>query len=126
MQIAPQLTFRGVRRSAGLEADILSRLERLERYAPKIIGARVLIEFAGRQHQAGNRYHVRIDLSVPGEDIIVRHGARPTGARDKARAAVHKSDETDGDQKFAKVALRKAFDAARRRLQDRVRKQRGA
>jgi hypothetical protein len=63
---------------------------------------------------------------VPGEDIVVRHGAKQAVAvRSGGRSAVRKSDESDGDEKFAKVALRKAFDVARRRLQDRLRRTRG-
>jgi ribosome-associated translation inhibitor RaiA len=126
MQIPPQITFRGVRRTAALEKEILERLARLEKYAPRVVGGRVLVEYAGRQHQTGNGYHVRIDLSVPGEDIIVRHGASGRAAtRRAARPAVRNADANDPAQKFAQVAIRKAFDAARRRLQDRVRKQRG-
>jgi ribosome-associated translation inhibitor RaiA len=122
MEQPPRITFRGVRRSAGLEADILRRLKKLETYASTIIGADVLLEFAGHHHRAGNRYHVRIDLSVPGEDIHIHHGTSPRAiARAKDRPATLKQDEPDPEHRHAKVALRKAFDVARRRLQDYVR-----
>ena len=122
----PNITFRGVRRSRGLETEILQRLEKLETYAPTLIGADVLLEFAGRHHRAGNRFRVRIDLKVPGEDIHIDHG--PSGraiARTSDRPALLKRDEPDPEHRHAKVAIRKAFDVARRRLQDQVRLRRG-
>ena len=127
MQIEPRITFRGVRASEGLSADILSRLDKLERYAPRLVGARATVEFMGRHHRAGNRYRITIALDMPGETIVVRHGP---SVRASARAAgdetVHKQDEVDPGHRYAKVAVREAFEVARRQLQDYVRRQRGA
>jgi hypothetical protein len=66
--------------------------------------------------------HVRIELAVPGEDVIVNHEPAPDTT---ARSASRKSDEPDGRHKDAHVAIHDAFDAARRRLEDLARRQRG-
>jgi Sigma 54 modulation protein / S30EA ribosomal protein len=75
MQLTPTITFRGIEPSAALEAKIRTRIDKLETYSPSIMGCHVLMELAQRHHEAGNRYHVRIDLTVPGEEIVVAHEA---------------------------------------------------
>ena len=75
MQLTPTITFRGVERTAALEAEIMTRLRKLETYYHRMMGCHVLVELVQRHHQAGNRYHVRIDLTVPGEEIVATHEA---------------------------------------------------
>jgi cold shock CspA family protein/ribosome-associated translation inhibitor RaiA len=126
MQLAPMITFRGITHDAALEAEILTRITKLETYYGAIIGCRVLVEFAQRHHQTGNRYHVRIDLTVPGEEIVVAHEASLHGAaQDVDLAKATKVDEPDPERKHALAAIRDAFAIARRRLQDYARRQRG-
>jgi cold shock CspA family protein len=80
-----------------------------------------------RHHEAGNRYHVRIDLTVPGEELVVAHeaGLHAT-AQDVDAEKLTKEAESDPQRKHARVAIREAFDIARRRLQDHGRRRRGA
>ena len=126
MQLTPTITFRGLKHSDALEAEIRSRIDKLETYYPSIIGCRVLIELLQRHHEAGNRYHVRIDLTVPGGEIVVAHEASLRAlARDTPSEKTTKATETDPERKHARVAIREAFDVARRRLQDFARRQRG-
>jgi len=127
MQVEPRITFRRIRGTEALEADVRARLARLETYYPSIIGARVVVEPAARHHREGNRYTVRSDLAVPGEHLEIRHDAslRPL-LRARSVQRTRKQDETDPGHRHAKVAVREAFEAARRRLQDYAREQRGA
>jgi cold shock CspA family protein len=91
------------------------------------MGCRVLVELVQRHHEAGNRYHVRIDLTVPGEEIVVAHDAGlHATAQDVDAKKLTKVAESDPERKHARVAVREAFDIARRRLQDYARRQRGA
>ena len=66
--------------------------------------------------------HVRLELSVPGEDVIVSHELNPdmTG-----RSASRSNAEGDDHHRDVQVAIREAFDVARRRLEDLARLQRG-
>jgi ribosome-associated translation inhibitor RaiA len=127
MQLTPTITFRGIDPSAALEAEIRTRIDKLETYYHSIMGCHVLVELAQRHHEAGNRYHVRIDLTVPGKEIVVAHeaGLHATD-QDIHLAKATKQDEADPERKHALVAVREAFDIARRQLQDHARRHRGA
>lgn len=126
MQVPPTVTFRGVRRSAAMVDAVTRRIAGLERYHRRITACRVLVEFGEARHESGNRYHVRIDLSVPGGEIVV--GAQPSLRRAvlaAGRDRTTKSDETGGNEKYLKTALQRTFAVAERRLQDFTRRQRG-
>ena len=126
MKLTPVITFRGMDRSEALESEISARINGLETYYRSIMGCRVLVELAQRHHEVGNHYHVRIDLTVPGEEIIVAHDASlHATAQDIDVERARKGDEPDPERKHASVAIREAFDIARRRLQDYARRQRG-
>lgn len=127
MQLPPTITFRGIEATPALEADVRRRIEKLETYYAPIMACRVLIELGQRHHEAGNRYHVRIDLTVPGDELVVAHDAGlHTNARDLKTLKTQKHAESDRDRRHAHVAVREAFEVARRRLQDFARRQRGA
>jgi cold shock CspA family protein/ribosome-associated translation inhibitor RaiA len=127
MQVTPTITFRGLDHSDALEAEVRTRIAKLETYYRSIIGCRVLIELVQRHHDFGNRYHVRIDITAPGEAIVVAHEANLHAATQAIDAPKMTKDvETDPERKHAVVAVREAFDVARRQLQDFARRQRGA
>jgi hypothetical protein len=108
--------------SPALEHEIRSRAAWLEMFYPRIVGCRVLLEVPHRHRKRGRPLHVRIELSLPGEDVIVNH--EPT-LHATARPGPRKSEELDGRHKDALVALHEAFDVARRRVEDVARRQRG-
>lgn len=120
------VTFRRLEGREVLESVIRERFDALGRYCPSIISGRVLVEPAERHRRAGNRYHVRIALTLPGEDVVIEHdaSARPA-ARAQELAKTRKRDEPERDHRHLGVAVRDAFEAARRRLQDRTRRRRG-
>jgi cold shock CspA family protein/ribosome-associated translation inhibitor RaiA len=127
MQLTPTITFRGMKHSRALESDILIRIAKLEHYYQSLVGCRVLIEFRERHHEAGNRFHVRIDLTVPNGEIVVSHEATLHGMiQDLDTPRLSKSTEPDPARKHAVVAIHEAFDTMRRRLQDLARRRRGA
>ena len=117
-----QITFRNMGVSPALEEEIRLRAAWLETFYPGIVGCRVLLEIPHRHRMRGRPLHVRIELSLLGEDVIVNH--EPT-LHATARPAPHKSEELDGRHKDAVVALHEAFDVARRRIEDVARRQRG-
>jgi Sigma 54 modulation protein / S30EA ribosomal protein len=112
MQIAPRTTFRGFRPSTAVRNDIRERIDRLGAVYPSLIRCRTIMELVHR-HVRGNHFHVRIELSVPGETIVIAHEAR-------LRAAGRR--EADPGHKDPHVAVRDAFGLARRRLQGRARR----
>ena len=103
MQIPVQVSFHGIEHSDALYNAIREKAEKLDRYYEHIVSCRVVVEVAGRHKQHGKQCVVRIDLKAPGGEIVVTH-------------------QHDED---LQIALRDAFDAARRRLEDYARTQRG-
>lgn len=124
--IPTQVTFRGLAHSDELESDIVERVQWLEQFYSGIVRCRVL-EVPHRHRHDGQHFHVRIDLTVPGGAPIVvsyepsRHG----GVKDVEEEAHHKDTEIESVHRYARVAIHEAFDAARRRLEDFAREQRG-
>jgi len=127
MQLQPVIRFRGIQPGDGLEDEIRRRLARLRQYYPAIVGCRVLLRLSDRHHQVGGRFEVQLDLSVPGRrHVLVSHVANPRkSARHQEQERYRKADEVDRERRIAMVAVRDAFEVARRRLQDFGREQRG-
>jgi cold shock CspA family protein len=119
MQLTPAITFRRIADPRLLESAILERFAALEKYSSSIIGAHATLELADRRHRDGSRYHLRIELTVPGDVIVIaRDGSLRPDLRARAVQRTRKRDEIDPGHRRAKVVIREAFEAARRRLQD--------
>ena len=103
MQIPLQVTFREVPHSDAIEAAIRDRAEKLDQFYDKIMGCRAVVGMIQRHRHQGKLFNVRLDITVPGGEVVVN--------RDKA------------DDVY--VAIRDAFDHAKRRLEDYARRQRG-
>jgi ribosomal subunit interface protein len=103
MQIPLQISLHGIAHSEALYSAIREKAEKLERYYDRITSCRVVLELGARHKRKGKQYSAHIDLKVPGGEIAVTH-------------------EHDED---LQIALRDAFDAVRRRLEDYARVQRG-
>ena len=101
METPLQITFHQVARSDAVAQKARHGVQKLERFFDSIQSCRVAIEAPHRHHAKGNRYRVRIEVAVPGEQLVVTRGPDGRGA--------------DGD---LHVAIRDAFDAMRRRLED--------
>ena len=125
--IPTQVTFRGLRTSDALEADIHERVAWLEQFYAGIVRCRVLVELPHRHRHDGRHFHVRIELTVPGgAPIVVSHEPSLHGRlKDVEDDAHHKETEIESVHRYAAVAVHEAFDAARRRLEDFAREQRG-
>jgi cold shock CspA family protein/ribosome-associated translation inhibitor RaiA len=91
-----------------IEAIVRRRSARLEKFFPRMIGCRVVVEAPHHRHRTGNLYHVRVDATVPGKELVVRRDPR--------------EHESHAD---VRVAIRDAFDATRRELMDEARRRRG-
>jgi len=103
-----QITFRNDLHSEALEADIREKAAKLDQFYEKVMACRVMVEAPHNHHHRGNLYHVRIDLTVPGGELVVKRAPKEHHAHEDPY-----------------VVLRDAFDAMRRKLQDYARKQRG-
>ncbi len=108
MQVESRISFRNMEPSPAIEAKVEERIERLERHFGGMTTCQVVIESPHRHQQHGRIHHVRLHVVVPGGDIVV--------GRDPAGPHVHED---------VYVAIRDAFDAAERRIEDHARRSRG-
>jgi ribosomal subunit interface protein len=102
-----QITFRNIDASPAVEAKIHERARELEQFFDRIVSCRVVIEAPNRRRH-GDLYHIRVDLKVPGDEIVVK----------RAPPEHHAHEDIY-------VAVRDCFDAVQRQLEDHVRRRRG-
>jgi cold shock CspA family protein len=125
--IPAQVTFRGLKHDDALEDEIRERVAWLEQFYEGIVRCRVLVEVPHRHRHDGRHFHVRIEVTVAGgPPLVVSHEPSLHGrSKDVEDEAHRKEDEIEGVHRYASVAVHEAFDAARRRLEDFAREQRG-
>jgi cold shock CspA family protein/ribosome-associated translation inhibitor RaiA len=125
MIIPVQITFRNVASTPEIEEKIRTRAQKLERFYSPITSCRVLVEAPARHREKGYPFHIRIDLTVPeGEIVVKREPTLHAREQDVGGERRRKQMETRPERKHLEVAIREAFHAARRRLQDHARQKR--
>lgn len=128
MTLVPtQVSFRGLTHSDALEADIQERVAWLEQFYAGIVRCRVLLDLPHRHRHDGRHFHVRVEVTVPGgSPIVVNHEPSLHGRLKDIEGEAHRKEaEIESVHRYARVAIHQAFDAARRRLEDFAREQRG-
>mgnify|MGYP003575222746 FL=1 len=132
MQTPLQITFRNMPRSTAIEENIREKTVKLDALFEGITSCRVIVEAPHRHHYKGKAYVVRIDITVPNDELVVNRAPK----RLDAAKAPH-SEELEKDlpehhepSKHAAhedvyVAIRDAFNAAARKLQAYMRRRRG-
>ena len=94
MKTPLQITFRDIEHSDTIEAHIREKAEKLETFFEPLMSCRVVVEMPHQHKHQGRFFNVRIDIGVPGSEIVVN--------RDRHEDVY--------------VALRDAFDAAKRQI----------
>lgn len=108
MQLPLDIQFHNTDRSPAVEAAIRELATKLERIARDVVSLRVHVEGPHKHAHHGGQYAVSVDLRFVGGEVLASR--RPAGR-------VEHED--------VYVALRDAFNAARRQLQDRIRRRDG-
>lgn len=98
-----QITFRGIDRSDAVEAAVREKAAHLERFSADIMACRVVVDLLEKHRQQGRPFGVRIDLTLPGHELVVNR--------------VERED--------VYVALRDAFDGMKRQIEEVVQQRRG-
>jgi hypothetical protein len=126
MTLPLQISFRNMKHSAEVEDWVRAEAEKLETFYHRIIGCRVAIEVPHRHHKKGKPLHIRIDLILPGKEIVIKREPVPI-----RRAPVNGGAEGRSQAKFKsphadlELVIHDAFKSAGRRVQDFARRQRG-
>lgn len=108
MQQPLSITFRHIETSPALEHRIREEADKLETLYGRITSCHVVVEAPQHGPHQGGLFRVSVDLRLPGKVIAV------TGPRRKDHA-----------HEDAYVAVRDAFEAVARRLEDHARRARG-
>ena len=108
MELPLSITYRNMESSPAIEARIREHAAKLDRLFPRIMSCRVVVEAPHRRHHKGKLYQVSIDLKMPGKEIAVTSA----GPNDHTHEDIY-------------VAIRDAFNALARRVQDKARVARG-
>lgn len=104
MNIPLKITFLGIEPSEAVEAKIRQRAGDLDQFSPLLQRCEVWVDAPHGHHRKGYLYNVRIRATVSGEELTV---------------------DRQPDEEDVFVAVRDAFDALRRRLEDHLRRWRG-
>ena len=126
MIIPVQITFRNMKPSEAVEARVREEVAKLETFYNGIVHCRVVVELPHKHHKKGDLYHVRIDMTVPGAELVVkREPSLHAALRQVDSEEESKSYEAHAAHKDVFVVIRDAFKEARRQLQDFARRERG-
>jgi ribosomal subunit interface protein len=104
MDVPLELAFHNLEASEAVEARVRERVAKLEKMFPRLVACRVVVEAPHKQHQKGNVFRVRIEMSVPGDDLVV--SKEPNRAHERF---------ADPD---VYTVLKDAFETAERMLRD--------
>ena len=105
MSIPTEVKFLNADRSEALEARIRERVERLERFHDGLLACEVVVSAPHQHKHKGHVYRVAVRLELPGGELLANRGS-----------------EKDHAHEDPYVAVRDAFDAMKRQLEDHVRR----
>ncbi len=105
MQTPVKVAYRHLPSSPAVTDLVKEKVKKLEQFFGRITGCAVTMEVPDRHHRQGRHYRVRIEMSVPGETLVV--GRDPKASR---------------DHQDLYAAIQAAFREARRLLQDHARR----
>jgi cold shock CspA family protein/ribosome-associated translation inhibitor RaiA len=105
MAIPIGITYKNFSPTPAVDENVRQKSSVLERYHDRIVECRVVLEQVSRHHRQGRLYEVRVDVIVPGGEIVAS-----------------RSPGEDHAHEDLNVAIRDAFKAARRRLEDHLRR----
>lgn len=107
MQKPLQITFRDMQAVQTIENYVRQRAAKLEKVCQRITSCHVTIEIPHRHKTHGHHFRVRIELGVPGAELVV--------GRDPVECRAHED---------AYAAVDAAFEDAQRVVKDYVRRKR--
>ena len=108
MVIPLQITFKDLPPDPKVEEKIRDAANKLDRFSNEIMSCRAVVSAIQMRQRKGQHYRVRLDVSVPGKELVVN--------REPGDATTH----TD-----ILVAVRDAFTAMERMLRDYTQQRRG-
>ena len=109
MQTPVEIAYRHCEPSEEIRAEIAAQMERLERFSPRITSCRVVVNGPQTRHEQGDLFNIQLRVSMPEHKDVV----------------VDQRQGDAGERTHALVAIREAFAAAARQIEDVARDMRG-
>jgi cold shock CspA family protein len=109
MQTPVDIAFRQFEPSEEIRSEIAAQAQRLEKFSPRITSCHVVVNGPQTRHRNGDLFNIRLRIAMPGhKDVVVdrRRGDAP-------------------EREHPRVAIREAFDAAVRQIEEAQREMRG-
>jgi ribosomal subunit interface protein len=107
--ISLKVTYRGFDSSEAVNMTLKQHVEKLERFRARATSCEVVVSKPHRHHSQGQIFHIELRLHIPGRNIFVN------------REPEHNDAHAD-----VYIAIRDAFNAMERQLEDVVRIRRGS
>lgn len=101
MNVATEITRRGIETSSVLDELIQERVDKLSRYYPMLLSCRIALEQPHKSRRTGNHYKLRIEMTVPDDILVVSH----------------ENHDRSGPESMH-VTVREAFERAERQLRE--------
>jgi ribosomal subunit interface protein len=102
MQVPLEISTRRIELTPDLEADLRRRATKMERLYDRITSCRIAVERESLHHNEGGPYRVRLDITVPGSELVA-----------------------DKEAEDLNIAIRDAFQAAERQIDEFSQRRRG-
>jgi ribosomal subunit interface protein len=90
--ITPQITLRDIPSSPAITSHVERRVHKLELFFERVVDCHVVVEEPHRHSHKGKRFHVRINMHVPGKELVVSKNIED--AKEDVHAAI---DDAFGD-----------------------------
>jgi ribosome-associated translation inhibitor RaiA len=127
MLLPLQITWRDMAPSTAVGTKIREEATKLEEFYGRITSCRVTVAIPHRYQSGEYQFHIRIDLTVPGAEMVVNHEPTLHNSLRRTESEEHaKGQELSAPHKDVYVAIRDAFKTARRKLQAHARRRNGA
>jgi cold shock CspA family protein/ribosome-associated translation inhibitor RaiA len=91
MQVEPEIVFRNVESTPPVERLILQGLRQLEQVHPHIMACRIMVELPNPRRRRGNLYRVRLDVTVPGHEVVVNRNPPEHRTHEELTAATREA-----------------------------------
>lgn len=103
-----QISFRNVDPSEAVKTAIYEKIERLKKFQTRIVGCEVIVSSPHKHSHKSEIFHVEVRLSISGRDIFINREA-----------------EKDDAHRDVYIAIRDAFKALERKLEENLDRRKG-
>ena len=109
MQIPLDVTFRHCEPSEAIRAEIAAQAQRLGKFGSRIVSCHVVVNGPQTRHKKGDPFEIQIRIAMP----------------ERKEVAVDRRHGDAGEREHPLVAIREAFAAAERQVEDAAQEMRG-